>query len=218
MSVICLHSRWRCSCLCDSLFFLSWLLTPKQWVACVSRGIITNRIADLQTNISTLNTEQLTQPTSRALSSNMLNVSVHAKYIFYTYVQRWVASNDRGSAGSEQGSWNNVFDVSAVILFQFLTSSHPLSYKFIQYIYNRHKCWGRREGRRDTGGVGETELEIITGWWAGWQKQKVSSVRAQPCTDTHKRHLTALVWPRSSVLPPSGVGMALNIDPLLLIE
>ena len=54
----------------------SWLLTPKQWVACVSRGIITNRIADLQTNISILNTEQQTQQRSRALTSNMHNVTV----------------------------------------------------------------------------------------------------------------------------------------------
>lgn len=79
-----------------------------------------------------------------------------------------------------------MFDVrhTAVILFQFLTSSYPLSYNFIQYFLQQTQVLKYETGEERARDAGKPE---------SWQKQRENSVKTQTCTDTQIRHVTALV-------------------------
>lgn len=144
-----------------------WLLTPKQCVACVSRGIITMRVADWQTNISIPNTGQrntANQPRPQPATRRM---SLFARQIHFFCSQRWVVSDDRGECcecALQNGLCNNMFDVrrTAGIPFHFLTSSQLLSHTSIQCFLQQtqvlewEKGWGKTSG-----GGGRSEIEIV---------------------------------------------------------
>lgn len=124
-SVMCPLSAWRCICLRVGSVFHSWLLTPKQCDACVSRWMITNRIADWQTNISILNTEQQTKQKSRALTSNSYNVSVSISNTLCSPIQRWLVSSDRlgvcaGGVVWCQSHCTDTVSISDIILFSLI--------------------------------------------------------------------------------------------------
>lgn len=191
-----------------------WLLTPKQCVACVSRGIITMRVADWQTNISIPNTGQrntANQPRPQPATRRM---SLFARQIHFFCSQRWVVSDDRGECcecALQNGLCNNMFDVrrTAGIPFHFLTSSQLLSHTLPSNVfYSRHKCWnGRRgEGRR-VGGGAERDRDS-----RGLVSHRAASVWRYLRAQKQRRDGPGEM-PLNSILSPSGVSRLLNIPP-----
>lgn len=137
----------------------SWLLTPKQCVACVSRGVITNRNRWLANQYFHSQHSKTSEPSpaTRLMS------------LFACQIQRWVVSNDRSKC--EERAQQKVYEITCLMSdtlqwYCFSYLHHLILVHFCPiFLQQAHKLkYVTGEERQEVSS--KTEPEIVTGLWA----------------------------------------------------